>query len=131
MQKRTILPYLLALGLLPLLAFVPQGTALSPMLTPEQEKAAAGLTAQFASLRYTTASGQDQTVLSKTLTKIQLIQSADGDTTWLELFFHNGDYVYVKTDSVTFYAGTRGIQTNKVLISRVTKDNISFPRLIP
>jgi len=126
MMTRKMLPYLLALAMLPLLAFVRQDP-----LTPEQEKAAAGKTAQFASLRYTTASGQDQTVLAKTLTKIQLVQSADANSTWLELFFHNGDYVYVKTDSVTFYAGSRGIQVSKVLLTRVTKDHLSFPQLIP
>ena len=126
MLRKRLLPYLFALAVLPLLAFIGQDK-----LTPEQEQAAAGLTAQFASLRYTTASGQDQTVLSKTLTKIQLVQSEKADTTWLELFFHNGDYVYVKVDSVTFYQGTRGIQTNKVLVTRVTKDHISFPRIIP
>ncbi len=126
MLKRKILPYALALALLPLLAFAPQ-----EKLTPQQLEAASGLATQISSVRYTRASGEEQVVLAKTLTKIQMIQSADGNSSWLELFFHNGDYVYVKTDSVTLYAGTTGVQTTKVLLTRVTKDNISFPKLIP
>ncbi|MEZ5989469.1 MAG: hypothetical protein R3F30_10155 [Planctomycetota bacterium] len=118
----------LSVTLLPLLALLP-GLALMSQETQGQE-AAQELVVTFGSLRYTTPSGQDQSLQAKYLRKISLVRSDDGRASWLELFFQNGDYVYVQVDSVTFYQATTTTTSAKVLVNRIGKDELGWPRVM-
>ena len=84
----------------------------------------------FAQLRYISTGGNSGLVAARDLLKIQIIESEQGDVYWLELFFHNADYILTQITELTMYQTVSKIQKAKVLLTRLPRGKIGFPLVL-
>ncbi len=82
----------------------------------------------FASLAYQpTGKGKERRVRARDVARIQLVRAETGESYWLELFYHSGDYVMQKIDGLIFYRRDGTEQQMKVAVNLVGFDKIGFP----
>jgi hypothetical protein len=55
------------------------------------------------------------------------VRSTTGEAHWLELFYHQGDYVLQRVDSITFYRRDGALQQMKVAVNLVGMEKMGFP----
>ncbi len=121
--------WLLAISLAGLLLVAVLPDVLRAQATPGQRSTnEVKATVHFASLRYTPTGGKSSVhVPAGDVARIQLVRSTTGEAHWLELFYHQGDYVLQRVDSITFYRRDGALQQMKVAVNLVGMEKMGFP----
>ncbi|GEM_PF-3751521 len=119
------------LGILSAFAILLSGRAGGLFAAPQKEivKGESSVAiVSFATLGYMApGASQMNKIPAENLSEIRLLQGKDERDFWVELFFHNDDYVLQKVHNLTFFQKDGSVPLGKVRILLGNRKAIRFP----